>query len=163
MQPSAMVRTEGTRPAATSPANASADPRRGNQRAAAREQCRQSRVASPPWDPTGAPESESGSLWYLVQWLDGDYWRGVAPRQQETSLLIPGQLFADSPELTVRVLATSGIATGIAEATLHFDAAAVFRAVEPWLLAGKYPAAPDKPDPKHNETTIAEYSAENRE
>jgi hypothetical protein len=77
-----------------------------------------------------APESQSRSLWYLVQWLDGDSWRGVAPRQRETSLLIPGQLFTDSPELTVRVLATSGIATGIAEATLHFDG---YQSTEPEL------------------------------
>jgi hypothetical protein len=60
-------------------------------------------------------------LWYLVQWLDRDDWRGVAPRQQETSLLIPGRLFIDASELTVRVLATSGIATGMAEATPRFE------------------------------------------
>jgi hypothetical protein len=66
-------------------------------------------------------ETNGGSLWYLVHWLDGDDWRGVAPRQQETSLLIPGRLFTEGPELTVRVLATSGIATGTAETTLRFD------------------------------------------
>lgn len=62
-----------------------------------------------------------GRLWYLVHWLDGDDWRGVAPRQQETSILIPRRLFIDSPSLRVRVLATSGIATGIAETTLTLD------------------------------------------
>jgi hypothetical protein len=70
------------------------------------------------WAPEGTKE---GSLWYLVHWLDGDDWRGVAPRQQETALLVPERLFIDSPELRVRVLATSGIATGIAEATLRLD------------------------------------------
>ncbi len=60
-------------------------------------------------------------LWYVVHWLDGDDWRGVSPRQQETSILVPKRLFIDSPELKVRVLATSGIATGVAEATLRLE------------------------------------------
>jgi hypothetical protein len=64
---------------------------------------------------------EEGRLWYLVQWLDGDDWRGLAPRQQETGLAVPKRLFTDSPELRIRVLATSGIATGMAETTLRLD------------------------------------------
>jgi hypothetical protein len=73
------------------------------------------------WAPEGPPDEHGGPLWYLVHWLDGDDWRGVAPRQQEASILIPRRLFIDSPTLRVRVLATSGIATGITEATLHLD------------------------------------------
>ena len=62
-------------------------------------------------------------LWYLVHWLDqkAKVWRGVAPRQQEISLLIPRRLFVDGPELRVRVLATSGIATGFVEASITLD------------------------------------------
>ena len=61
------------------------------------------------------------ALWYLVQWLDSDDWRGISPRQSKTSILIPAALFIDSPALSVRVLATSGIATGISETTVRFD------------------------------------------
>jgi hypothetical protein len=58
--------------------------------------------------------SEPANLWYLVHWFDQKYgvFRGVAPRLQDTSLLIPRALFADGAELEVCVLATSGIATG---------------------------------------------------
>jgi hypothetical protein len=70
------------------------------------------------WAPEGP---EEGRLWYLVHWLDGDDWRGVAPRQQETSILLPRRLFIESPALLVRVLATAGIATGVAETTVRLD------------------------------------------
>jgi hypothetical protein len=69
-----------------------------------------------------APEAPAtGCPWYLVQWQDDDSWRGVAPRQQGTSLIIPRSLFIDSPDLRVRVLASTGIATGIAETILHLE------------------------------------------
>lgn len=53
-------------------------------------------------------------LWYVVHWLDkkAGVFRGVAPRLEDTSLLLPTALFAHGPDLEVCVLATSGIATG---------------------------------------------------
>jgi hypothetical protein len=64
-----------------------------------------------------------GPLWYVVHWYDerSDAWRGVAPRQEETSLLIPRSLFAREQTLSIRVLATSGIATGKAEGKATVD------------------------------------------
>jgi hypothetical protein len=58
-----------------------------------------------------------GRLWYLVHWYDdrAGVWRGVAPRQQSKSLLVPRKLFGESNELRVRVLATPGLGTGVAE------------------------------------------------
>jgi hypothetical protein len=58
--------------------------------------------------------SEPAGLWYLVHWFDRKHgvFRGVAPRLQDTSLLVPRSLFVDGSELEVCVLATSGIATG---------------------------------------------------
>ena len=59
-------------------------------------------------------------LWYLVQWLDrrAGVFRGVAPRTQERSLLIPRSLFTEGTELTVRFLATARLSTGMAEAVV---------------------------------------------
>jgi hypothetical protein len=77
------------------------------------------------WD---VEKSSSGAtdqccLWYLVQWLDPvtDDWRGLTARQKETSILIPRRYFDRSSELQVRVLATSGIATGTVETTIVLD------------------------------------------
>lgn len=63
-------------------------------------------------------------LWYVVHWWDrrAGVWRGVVPRQQETSALVPGRLF-DRGVLCIRVLATSGIATGFAEEKLRWGEA----------------------------------------
>lgn len=68
------------------------------------------------WD-SAPPEG----LWYLVHWWDAKCraWRGVAPRLQDKSLLIPRGLFANGRELTVRVYATSGIATGYTEGVVQ--------------------------------------------
>jgi hypothetical protein len=69
---------------------------------------------------TDAKANSKKSIWYLVHWHDeetGDH-RGVAPRQQETTILIPTMLFARSPELDIRILATTGISTGYAETTI---------------------------------------------
>ena len=65
----------------------------------------------------GPKGDHKDSLWYVVHWYDArsEAWRGVAPRLQETSLLIPQNLFATAGKLQVRVLATSGIATGCAQ------------------------------------------------
>ena len=68
--------------------------------------------------------SDPANCWYLVHWFDerANSWRGVAPRQQETKLLIPIRLFARSPHLKIRVLATQKIATGYGEAELTLQA-----------------------------------------
>jgi hypothetical protein len=61
-------------------------------------------------------------LWYLVQWQDeGDVWRSVAPRTKDRSMRIPPNLiggFRGKPDVPIRVLATSGIATGMASCIL---------------------------------------------
>jgi|SRR5579884_977680 len=64
------------------------------------------------WESTPAE-----GLWYLVHWYDArrGVYRGIAPRLRERSLLIPRNQFAYGPELTVRIYATSGIATGFTE------------------------------------------------
>lgn len=57
-----------------------------------------------------------GELTHLVQWLDDfDVWRGLAPRSRETFARIPVRLFPAKGPLRVRILASSGIATGILE------------------------------------------------
>jgi len=54
-------------------------------------------------------------IWYLVQWEDLDgTWRGLAPRTRERSMTVPGQLMSGRTTMRVRVLATSGLATGSA-------------------------------------------------
>ena len=58
-------------------------------------------------------------LWYLVHWYDerAGIWRGAGVRQQETKLVIPPRFAASRDGVELRVLATSGIATGVAEIT----------------------------------------------
>jgi hypothetical protein len=75
------------------------------------------------WSVADPSRKHSGEeLWYVVHWYDeeDEVWRGVAPRQQETSLVIPKSLFR-APKLRVRVLVTSGIATGYIEETVTLD------------------------------------------
>jgi hypothetical protein len=69
------------------------------------------------WDST-----PTKGLWYVVHWEDSRHgtFRGVAPRQQEKSLLIPDRLLKGD-DLRVRVYATSGIATGFAETRLKAE------------------------------------------
>ncbi|HEX6714696.1 MAG TPA: hypothetical protein VF066_14990 [Thermoleophilaceae bacterium] len=64
-----------------------------------------------------ASDEEEGDLWYLVQWLDDDgtTWRGVAPRTQERAMTLPLRRFAHTGVLRFRVLAASGLATGLGE------------------------------------------------
>lgn len=55
-------------------------------------------------------------LWYLLQWRDRrGVWRGVTPRTQKTEWDVPKSLWKREKEVALRVLASSGIATGIAE------------------------------------------------
>lgn len=60
---------------------------------------------------------------YLVQVRDsaGETYRGLGPRSSRTSAVIPRRLFTDGPSLSVRVLASSGIATGMAESEVELD------------------------------------------
>jgi hypothetical protein len=96
------------------------------------------------WSAKHASKADKGHLWYVVHWFDREFsiWRGVAPSQQETSLVIPSNLFVSS-DLRIRVLATSGIATGYAEADLKSD--------KPQgpnheiVLVGHAPGAPEGP------------------
>jgi hypothetical protein len=64
-------------------------------------------------------ESDAGEdACYLVQVqdpVDGAY-RGLGPRSADTAAVIPRRLFARGPSLHVRVLASSGLATGMADA-----------------------------------------------
>lgn len=65
-------------------------------------------------------EPLSRGLWYLVQWEDPDgNWKGVAPRTRETTMVIPRRLFGKRRTMRVRVLATSGLATGSVERKLR--------------------------------------------
>lgn len=71
------------------------------------------------WSATD-PEGR-GDLWYLVQWKDRDgTWRGVAPRTRETFMKIPAAALGWYAP-TIRVLATSGIATGSDECRLDVE------------------------------------------
>lgn len=57
-----------------------------------------------------------GELWYLLQWRDArGVWRGVAARTQRTEWQVPKSLWGRSGEIAIRVLASSGVATGIAQ------------------------------------------------
>jgi hypothetical protein len=52
-------------------------------------------------------------LRYIVQFEDSpDVWRGVAPRSTDAKIVVPWELFKRRGRLHVRVLASSGIATG---------------------------------------------------
>jgi hypothetical protein len=65
--------------------------------------------------------SDAEDVWYLVHVEDpaqGIY-RGLAPRTQDDSIVVPRRLFTHGPRLRVRVLACSGMATGTAEAELQ--------------------------------------------
>lgn len=67
-------------------------------------------------------DEHHADYWYLVQWQDEDNaWRGLMPRTQEPKATIPLNLFRNNKELNIRVLATSGIATGVAEFQLEID------------------------------------------
>jgi hypothetical protein len=63
------------------------------------------------WEPT--PEYTTSDLRYLAQFEDGPgVWRGIAPRSAETHVVIPRDFLKRQTRLHIRVLASSGIATG---------------------------------------------------
>ncbi|HEX5876549.1 MAG TPA: hypothetical protein VFY60_18015 [Pyrinomonadaceae bacterium] len=66
-----------------------------------------------------ASSPEANKLWYLVHWQDEEgTWRGISGPTQDTSVPVPNSLFENRRELRIRVLASSGIATGSAEIVL---------------------------------------------
>ena len=63
---------------------------------------------------TAGENGRNGDLWYLLQWRDRHgTWRGVMPRTRGTTADVPKRLFGRQTRVAVRVLATSGIATGM--------------------------------------------------
>lgn len=79
-------------------------------------------------DAAGAKPDDRGDpdeteYWSLVQWRDrfGD-WRGCAPRTRDRKAVIPRSVFGASREATIRVLVTSGIATGVGECSGRYGA-----------------------------------------
>lgn len=70
------------------------------------------------WGATGKGVADC-DVWFLVQWQDrDDTWRGLMPRTRETTAFVPVHLLGQRQRMRVRVLATSGIATGSAECIL---------------------------------------------
>lgn len=75
------------------------------------------------WEAEGSEgEEKGGDVWYIVHWWDEarEVWRGVAPRQTEPSIVVPRSLFTRQT-LAIRILATSGLATGYAELELKLE------------------------------------------
>lgn len=63
---------------------------------------------------TAGGDRSDRDLWYLLHWRDrSGTWRGVMPRTRATSADVPKRLFGRQTRVAVRVLATSGIATGM--------------------------------------------------
>lgn len=66
------------------------------------------------WHASSDTAGDAGELWYLVQWRDRrGTWRGAAPRTRRNSMKIPKRLFRRERVGIVRVLASSGLATGV--------------------------------------------------
>jgi hypothetical protein len=75
-----------------------------------------------------AVEESKQELWYLVQCLEEpDTWRSLLPRTQQRSLrlsasrLVSASHLGKKKEVQLRVLATSGIATGVGEYSLAIE------------------------------------------
>jgi hypothetical protein len=65
------------------------------------------------WHAVSSTDEERGELWYLIQWRDRlGTWRGLSPRTQKTRLTVPKRIFKGERQSAIRVLASSGIATG---------------------------------------------------
>lgn len=64
--------------------------------------------------------NDKKEMWYIVHWQDSKgTWRGLSPRTQGTNAKIPKHLFGKKRTLNIRVLASSGIATGVVETRLE--------------------------------------------
>lgn len=72
------------------------------------------------WEIDGGSDNDRDvEYWSLVQWRDhAGTWRGCAPRTRERTLAIPLSVFRATREVTIRVLVSSGIATGVAACTV---------------------------------------------
>jgi hypothetical protein len=82
---------------------------------------RDSKVIRCRWHVDGEGVDREG-CWYLLQWRDRrGVWRGVTPRTQRTEWDVPKSLWGrGSMPVAVRVLASSGIATGMAACDVEF-------------------------------------------
>jgi hypothetical protein len=69
----------------------------------------------------GERRERPATLWYLVQYHSRDAWRGIGPRTQETEAYIEFKHMGLPVSVPIRVLATSGIATGMAECAQEED------------------------------------------
>jgi hypothetical protein len=93
-------------------------------------------------------EGKSGSttqeLRYLVQFEDRPgVWRGIMPRSQETKIVVPWDVFKRRNQLHVRVLASSGIATG---------------SIDDWIVLEKSPEnTPPVPPPDQPPIVVSPY------
>ena len=66
------------------------------------------------WNAKVAGDTGKGALWFLVQWRDRlGTWRGCGPRTQSNEMRVPKRLLVGDKSVHVRVLASSGIATGV--------------------------------------------------
>jgi hypothetical protein len=69
-----------------------------------------------------SPRRQSApDLWYLVQYHSRGAWRGLGPRTQDTEAQIAIKLMGLPVSVPIRVLATTGIATGINECAVVDD------------------------------------------
>lgn len=94
------------------------------------------------WD--AVSENGDKQLWFVVQWLDAKAgeWRGAAARLTDRQLKLPAALFRRDRALAVRVLATSGIATGMAQNEVTFEG---WKDAPPKLWLRQAPNAGQKP------------------
>jgi hypothetical protein len=74
------------------------------------------------WQASAASQQREGEgdpdLWYLVHYHARGAWRGLGPRTQDTHAELDLRQLSLPVTVPIRVLATSGIATGIAECSL---------------------------------------------
>ncbi len=69
-------------------------------------------------NPESSDDDDDGEYdyWSLVQWRDRlGTWRGCSLRTRQAEITVPRSVFGPGTDITVRVLVTSGIATGVAE------------------------------------------------
>jgi hypothetical protein len=72
-------------------------------------------TAAAPETPNDQQAEDGIELWYLVHYRDRGTWRGLGPRTREREAWLDVKMLSLSPTTPIRVLATSGIATGIGE------------------------------------------------
>jgi len=101
------------------------------------------------WDASSGGEDEP-DLWYLVHWRDREgTWRGVAPRTKERHMTVPASLVGSQREVPVRILATSGIATGVGTCTLKYPYPPPADGPPDVVLVGEDPTGTLTTSPRH--------------